>query len=153
MSQLQITPSKEKEGVFIISGIITADANLAPLLQEPHSHLVFHFTQIREITSIGVRKWVEGLHALQKSGKTIEYQNCPEIFVEQWNLILEMTQGVAIHSFEISFICEDCDEEVLRMFKVTDLDIENLPPLIPCPSCQKEMITEEEDAFHFMETF
>ena len=142
--------STEEAGVFTLSGIISADTDFSSLLQESHSHLIFRFNEINEITSVGIKKWMEGVNALYRSGKTIEYQNCPEIFIEQCNLVIEMTQNITIHSFEITFVCEDCDEEEIKMLTTVELDLKNLPPHVICPSCNEEMITEDSCAFNFI---
>lgn len=152
MSFLQVVLTEEA-GVYAISGAISADTDLSPLLQDSHSDLIFRFDGINEITSVGIKKWVEGIQNLQQNGKSIEYQQCPESFVEQCNLVPEMTQGVKMHSFEVTFFCEDCDEEEIKMLEIDKLDLNDLPPAIPCPSCHEEMITEDVDAFKFIESF
>lgn len=149
MSQLQIK-STEEEGIYILSGTIAADAEFSPLLQESCSHFIFRFGEVEKITSIGVKKWVEGIRLLRQNGRSIEFQGCPEILIEQCNLIPEMTHDVTIHSFEVCFVCESCDEEELRVLKVEELDLDDLPPAVPCPSCQIDMIPENEATFKFI---
>lgn len=149
MTKLQIHPTEEP-GTLIVSGIVAADTDLSPLLESSAKHIILNLKGIVEITSIGVKKWVEGISQLQERGKTLEYQECPEVFVEQCNFVLELCQGVIIHSLQVSFICEDCEEYLLKTFKREDLDLDNLPPEILCPSCGEEMITEEGNVFDFL---
>lgn len=149
MFKLQIDRTEE-EGVFILSGVIAADIDFSPFLQSPQPLIILKFEDIREITSMGVKKWVEGLHKLRQSGKTVEYQDCPEIFIEQCSLVLEMAEGVKVHSFEVTFVCEDCDEGKTKMLKTEELDLKNLPPSISCPSCRETMITEDTEPFNFL---
>jgi hypothetical protein len=149
MSKLQIN-STENESVFEISGIIGNDTDLTSLAESPTSNLILNFKEIMTITSVGVKKWVEGIKWLQEQGKTVEYHDCPEVFIEQCNMVPELCDNVKVHTFEVTFVCEECDEEEMQMLKVEELDLANHTPTAPCPECQEDMILENPNVFKFL---
>lgn len=151
MHKLKIIPTEER-GAFSLSGTIDADTDLLPLLKEPVEQLVFNLKKVIDINSIGVKKWVEGIRVLRDKGKQIEYRECPEVFIEQCNFVLEMTEDIKVSSFQVTFVCEDCDQYSNILLETDKMELDNLPPIINCPSCGEGMITEEADAFVFLES-
>lgn len=149
MSDFQITPLSEL-GSYKISGTINADTDFTVMLEDEATHLILSLESIEEISSYGVKRWIEGILALQARGKTVEYRNCAEIFVEQCNLVLDLCQGVTIASFQTTFMCDECDVYDLQVLTTRDLNLEDLPPIVDCPNCGTEMITEEGDVFRFL---
>ncbi len=140
----------ETEGVFRLSGILDAHIDITLLEQAAVSHLVLNLKEIKETNSVGIKKWVEGLQALQSQGKTLEYQECSPAFVRQCNFVPEIHQAVRIHSFEVIFECEECDEFENTMLATQDLDLQDLPPDVPCPSCGDSMEPEDVLVFEFL---
>ena len=147
---IHITPAEEA-GRFYLSGAIDAHLDLSPLFQTPPSRLLLHLKEIQQINSIGIKKWIELTQRLQQQGKTIECQECPPLFIRQCNFVQEFHRFILISSFQVAFVCEDCGQEVLKLLKRDELDLDDLPPDVPCPSCQIPMITESEDVFNFLQ--
>ncbi|MGK5093796.1 hypothetical protein WDW89_17515 [Deltaproteobacteria bacterium TL4] len=148
MTILAINPVNPK-GVYSVSGKVVAESDFSALLSAAQDHLVLILKEITEISSLGVKKWTETMQKLREKGKSLEYQECPEIFIEQCNMVSELCEGIKIHSFAVEFVCNDCDDGETRMLKMEELDLNDLPPAVPCPSCQEEMITEDPDVFDF----
>lgn len=140
----------EAQQIYHLSGCFDPYLDIFPLLESPHSHLILNLQEIKEINSIGIKKWVEALQALQDQGKTIEYQACSPVVVRQCNFIPDITKAVTIHSFQVMFECEACDTFQLEMLLTKTLDMENLPPEVLCPECGEPMLTEEFKAFDFL---
>ncbi|MGK5092557.1 hypothetical protein WDW89_11160 [Deltaproteobacteria bacterium TL4] len=140
----------EQEARFLIQGYIDANLDLTPLLQCSRNHLVLDTQEVREINSIGVKKWVEGMRTLMRQGKQIEYQQCSRVFVRQCNFVEEFHEGIFVSSFYAVFECEDCDELKTQLLHTHELNITNLAPKVPCPKCGQIMHTEEDSIFDFL---
>lgn len=151
MPGLQIQPDMKTPGAYFLSGNIDAYMDLSLLRQSSDTHLILILKEIAEINSVGVKKWVEGLRSLSQLGKTIEYRECSEVFVEQCNFASEFTEGVKVHSFMITFMCEDCNHYEVKMLETLNLNLDQLPPSFPCKTCNQDMITEELQVFSFLE--
>lgn len=136
---------------YLLTGAIDAYLDLTQLQEASVQHLILNLQGVSEINSIGVKNWVEGIQSLRDSNKTIEYRACSEVFIMQCNYIAQLYTGVDIHSFEITFMCEECDEYLPVKLKTKELDLDNLPPVVVCSGCQKEMITEEVEALNFIQ--
>lgn len=149
MGKLQLY-STDQEGHFIVSGMIGPDADLSSLLESPSNHLVLNLKEITEITSIGIKKWVESVRVLLDNRKSLEYDECSEIFMHQCNFVLELAQGVGITSFQVTFMCDECDIYEVKLLKTNELSLEYLPPLFNCPTCGRSMEVEEDDTFNFL---
>ena len=125
--------------------------DLTPLFETPDDSIALNLAGVTEMSSVGVKKWVDAIRELQTQNKRIEYQECPELFIDQCNMVSELHEGVEIASFTVTFECEECDEYVTETFITKDLDLEDLPPSVLCPSCQDPMIPENEEVFEFLE--
>ena len=147
MSTFQLT---DTENGFDLSGFIDADMELSSLLESERPHLILNLKKISEISSVGVKKWVECMQTILKQGKTLEYRECPEVFIEQCNMLLEITENLSISSFYVTFECEECDEYVTKLLVTSELDLQNLPPKVSCPSCQNLMPPENDEIFYFL---
>ena len=112
--------------------------------------MVLNLKNITVINSIGVKHWYESIPELQSHGKSLEYQECSFCFIWQCSLIPAMRKNIKITSFETEFYCEECDEETSKMLIVDQLDLDHLPPKLPCPHCNAIMTAERQRIFEFL---
>lgn len=150
MRTLKIEPDQQPGRLFL-SGYVNEYFDLTPLLENDSPRLILNLSQVVDINSMGIKKWIDGIKMLQSKGKTLEYEECPEVIVECCNTTPDFTEGVTIHSFKVTFMCQNCKQYDTRMLQFSELDLEHIPPEFPCPQCGKTMIPEEDDAFDFVE--
>jgi hypothetical protein len=97
--------------IISFTGNIDEDFNYEELLQNKGKNYKLDLNEIKMINSCGIREWV---HFVEKLGSDvkIEYYNCPQIIIQQMNLVSGfLTANAEIKSFYAPYFCEDNDEE------------------------------------------
>lgn len=148
MKRLTIS-KKLTDGVLNVQliGSIDEDADLSEILETQASHINFDFNQVELINSCGIREWIKFLDQL--SSESIQYENCPQIIIEQINMVHGFIRpGSRLKSFYAPYYCEECDKE--RKAHVMSNDVKNKKaPKVNCPDCGNEMEFDALEASYF----
>lgn len=140
---------KLEEGVLHVQlvGNIDEDTNLSEILETKASKIIFDFNQVEFINSCGIREWINFLDQL--SCENIQYENCPQIIIEQINMVHGFIRpGSRLSSFYAPYYCEDCDRE--RKTLIVSSDVKNKKaPKMNCPDCGSEMEFDALEATYF----
>lgn len=134
-----------------LSGKINEDADFSSLRMLKSAELYLDVSQITQINSPGIREWLNFLDSIPGN---IIYLYCPQIMVEQINMIHGFIRpNVKIHSFYAPYFCDQCQEERKILLEAQDI-IENRAPLLTCEKCQNllEFDAIEEQYLKFAKT-
>jgi hypothetical protein len=106
-----VIDDKDNEVIFTLSGQIDEDADFSSLNTDKKK-IIFDLDGIELINSCGIRDWVEFQNGLP-SDCSIVYKNCPQVIVEQLNIIKGfIKEGGVVESFYAPYYNEAKDEEV-----------------------------------------
>ncbi|GAB4010665.1 MAG: hypothetical protein Fur0010_03800 [Bdellovibrio sp.] len=134
-----------------LSGIVDEDADFSKLKGIGTKEVVFDFQKITMINSCGIREWIQSLSNL-KPGIRISYINCPQIIIEQINMVQGfIPKGASVESFYAPYFCESCDKEVKILLKRSDVPQFKAPEM-KCPDCGDTMDFDaiESQYFNFL---
>ena len=91
-------------------GVIDEDSIFDKIQNLKMSNYVFDFNKVSMINSCGIREWIKYLQGLD--GAEIKYINCPQIIVEQVNMVHGfIRKGIVVESFFAPYFCPNCDTE------------------------------------------
>lgn len=146
---LQVSKTTE-DGVTraTLQGVITEDASLA-LLDPIQGPLEIHCGDVTRINSVGSKQWWHYFSGLRKQGVKLTFVGCPEVLIEQANMIPGMLLKHEVLSFYASYFCDPCQKSrrVLIPMEAVARDVEGLAHR-PCPECSKEMDFDEIPEFY-----
>jgi len=120
----------ESEGKHILyfSGAIDEDSNFDNIDLQNLSEVTFDLEGIQLINSCGIREWIKFQDQLSKT-IFITYKNCPQIIVEQMNIIKGFVKDCGtIESFYAPYYDEESDTEVKILITPSEV-IEGKAPL------------------------
>ena len=125
------------EAHIALEGIIDEDANFDKIKSLPLDKFIFDFNNVVLINSCGIRKWIKYIQDFKDA--TVVYINCPQIIVEQVNMVHGfIRKGSIIESFYAPYFCENCDIGKKILLKNTEV-INSKPPAKPCNNCQRNL--------------
>ncbi|MCB9091402.1 MAG: hypothetical protein H6621_09800 [Halobacteriovoraceae bacterium] len=112
-SHLDIKKVENSDSVtFFLSGQIDEDAKLDSMLVDSFKIVIFNLDKVDMINSCGIREWVEFQKKLD-SKIHIVYQNCPQVIIEQVNIIKGfIKEGGVVESFYAPYYDPENDEEI-----------------------------------------
>ena len=110
-------------------------------------------SELSFISSAGIHQWVVFLKECDQ--KTIILENCPAVFINQANIIMDMTRNCQIRSFQTDFYCEKCQAQSSEVF-ASSLGIEAIMAKCQqavCKKCDHRLLLEvpPEHYFRFLE--
>lgn len=118
-------------------GAIDEDADFKELLGLLQKRVSFDFNQVNMINSCGIREWIKFLEKIPES-TTIFYNNCPQIIIEQINMVHGFfRKGAVINSFYAPYFCENCGKESKVHLKAEQVKNKKAPKE-SCPHCGAE---------------
>lgn len=118
-------------------GAIDEDSDFNELLGLLQKRVNFDFNQVNMINSCGIREWIKFLEKIPES-TTIIYNNCPQIIIEQINMVHGFfRKGAIINSFYAPYFCENCGKEAKVHLKAEQVKNKKAPN-IDCPNCGAE---------------
>lgn len=126
------------------------DEHIGPVLIEIRSQMkgrrvVFDFTYLAQINSIGVSNWLAHIKAFDDL--EVVYENCPQTFSSLWLMIPHFGGKGRLASLFAHYYCMACDSGHYHKTLVRQEDCvkaNGFPPM-PCPTCQKPMQPEPSD--------
>ncbi|MGZ3787762.1 MAG: hypothetical protein ACXVLQ_04525 [Bacteriovorax sp.] len=120
-----------------LAGVIDEDSTFDKIKNLQMNKFVFDFNQVTMINSCGIREWIKYLPEIE--GAQIVYQNCPQIIIEQINMVHGfIRKGIVVESFYAPYFCEHCDTEkkiLLKNVEVTQLKA----PIKQCNTCKSDL--------------
>lgn len=121
-----------------LSGAIDEDADFKELAGLEQKSISFDFEKVTMINSCGIREWIKFLESIPSDTKIL-YRNCPQIIIEQINMVHGFfRQGASIESFYAPYYCESCGKEAKILLKADQVKNRKAPEM-PCPVCNKKM--------------
>ena len=148
---LQIVQQNGWDHVFYMGPINEeSEVHLSPLLKTLGTNCVFHFKQVANVNSCGVRAWINFMREVEKN-RQIVFEECTPEIVMQMNMIPSFKGKAAVKSVFGSYGCESCGTHKWVLFEAgRNLPTEEgaeLPP-VKCEKCGQDMEMEEmEDEF------
>lgn len=144
-----------------VSGPIDEHSDFGPLLGallkaqgSGASVAAFDLSEVHQINSIGVKKWIGFLEAIQRSFK-LRFEKISEMIVAQANVISSMLgpQGTPVDTFSAPYLCDLCEKEFSRELKLKDLANDGAgglkAPKLSCSCGGKLTFDEYEDEYFF----
>lgn len=132
-----------------------AEVHLSQLYPKLGNQVVFNFKHVSSVNSCGVRSWINFMRDLQKSQRTVVFEECTSEIVMQMNMIPSFKGNASIRSVFGAYVCDTCGHEEDMLFESgknlpTEPD-QGLPPKA-CSKCESEMQLEEieEEFFAFL---
>lgn len=130
-----------------------AEVHLSQLLPKVgKQHIVFNFKNVSTVNSCGVRSWINFMRELQKSDRTIVFEECVPEVVMQINMIPSFKGKAFIKSVYGSVTCDACGHEDKLLFESG----KNLPTSpdqgigeVTCSQCKAPMQLEEVEEEYF----
>ncbi len=129
-----------------------AEVHLSQLYPKLGGQIVFNFKNVSSVNSCGVRSWINFMRDLQKTQRTVVFEECTGEIVMQINMIPSFKGTANIRSVYGSFVCDKCGHEEDVLFEAG----KNLPATpdqgltpVRCPQCKAEMQLEEMEEEYF----
>lgn len=126
--------------------------NLGPSVQV----ILFDLGRLDSMNSCGIRAWILFIEKIQ-----LKYSSgfllANEVFIEQASIAPNMLgkPGTPVHSFEVPYYCEKCDERFLKIIKFEDVKVDDngfVCPQALCQICKSELKFDalEEEFLNFI---
>lgn len=138
MKRLTINKQIHQDELHVeLIGAIDEDADFKELTGLEQKDVSFDFGQVIMINSCGIREWIRFLEKIPPR-TTIIYENCPQIIIEQINMVHGFFRpGAVISSFYAPYFCESCHKEAKIHLKSEQVKNRKAPK-VECPHCGKE---------------
>ncbi len=118
-------------------GAIDEDTDFKELTGLEQNTISFDFKQVSMINSCGIREWIRFLEKIPPK-TAIVYQNCPQIIIEQINMVHGFfRKGAVISSLYAPYFCEKCNKEA-KVHLQTEQIKNRKAPKVECPHCGNE---------------
>jgi hypothetical protein len=130
----QISGDEVKVG---LEGTIDEDSQFDKIKSLGMKKYIFDFEKIKLINSCGIREWIKYLEDIV--GADVEYINCPQIIIEQVNMVHGfIKKGATIKTFIAPYFCASCDDEKKVLINADEV-INLTPPVKKCMKCNTEL--------------
>ncbi|MDD4976011.1 MAG: hypothetical protein PHY93_16775 [Bacteriovorax sp.] len=118
-------------------GVIDEDSIFDKIQNLKMNKYVFDFNKVSMINSCGIREWIKYLQGLD--GAEIKYINCPQIIVEQVNMVHGfIRKGIVVESFFAPYFCSNCDTEKKILLKNVEV-ANSKTPVKQCNTCKSDL--------------
>lgn len=150
--EYSIVQNDDGKNVSLV-GVINEDSeipfkNLFSELKEAKK-VIFNFSQVKSINSLGVRAWVSFLRSLEE-GRTIAFAECTTDIIMQINMIPSFLGKATVSSFYVNYICDVCNKEEKKLFETASLPPKTYPTAPKCSNDDSVMQTEELEDEYFV---
>ena len=136
-------------------GLINEDSELTfqQILAEikEEKKVVFNFSQVKSINSLGVRAWVSFLRNLEEKSEII-FSECTSDVIMQINMIPSFLGKGKVESFYVNYVCEICNKEEKKLILTKDIPPKSIPtsPVCNAEDCGIQTEELEEEYFVFL---
>jgi len=145
----QVIPGPEQTRISL-TGAIDEWADLDALFEEipPRAKVVIDLSQVKRISSVGVRVWICFMEKLKAHEMPAELEGCSVVIVRQLNMISQFRGHGIVRSAYAPYYCARCNKEQLRLIDLaSDVAAQLHKPML-CPSCGSEIDLDEEEALY-----
>ncbi len=133
-----------------LAGRIDEDSMFDNLLSSQAVEFHLDFSGVTLINSCGVREWINLVNDLSKKAKII-YKNCPQIMVEQMNMVEGfLPNNTEIESFYAPYFDPDADEEVKVLIMTKEISNKKAPSKKNDAGVELEFDALEAQFFNFI---
>ena len=137
--------------VVTIRGRLTESFKGEALGRTLAGRVVFDLGEVDRVTSFGVREWLAMTSAASRMTESYLLR-CSEAMVNQLTMIRGFDGGARIASFFAPYLCNDCGQEIERMFDCERdaAEVRALAPApVPCPRCGGEARFDDDARSYF----
>ncbi len=114
--------------------------------------LVVNFSEVRKVSSFGIREWTTFMRTVQRPGRKIYFIRCAPKIVNQINIVADFVGKAHVFSFLAPYRCDHCDEESEFLLNL-DRDQETIRKLKApdqlCTKCGHALDFDEEPMTYF----
>jgi hypothetical protein len=146
--------SQVPEGKRIaLMGLINEDSELtfqhisAEIKDE--KKILFNFSQVKSINSLGVRAWVSFLRNIEEKSEIL-FEECTADVIMQINMIPSFLGKGKVDSFYVNYVCEICNKEEKKLIYTKDVPPKSIPPSPVCTAEDCGIQTEELEEEYFV---
>lgn len=136
-----------------LMGLINEDSDLTfqHILAEikEEKKVVFNFSQVKSINSLGVRAWVSFLRNIEEKCEVI-FAECTSDVIMQINMIPSFLGKGKVESFYVNYVCEICNKEDKKLIFTKDIAPKSIPPTPVCGAEDCGIQTEELEEEYFV---
>jgi anti-anti-sigma regulatory factor len=111
--------------------------------------IIFNFSKIKSINSLGVRAWVSFLRSCEEN-KEIIFAECTSDVIMQINMIPSFLGKGKVDSFFVNYVCEICNKEEKQLIMTKDIPSKSIPVIPLCLTQDCGMQTEELEEEYFV---
>jgi anti-anti-sigma regulatory factor len=142
---LATVQQRNDEANIRLAGILDEDNNLGDLLRKVSAgRAIINLAGVERINSCGTRDWVNWLARLAENGIQPVFVGCSPAIVAQLNLVKNFAGHGAVQSFQVPYLCPECDEEKLLLVDVADMGpAPHVPPVCRCDDCDSLMTFDD----------
>jgi ABC-type transporter Mla MlaB component len=125
--EIDITPC-DGGNLFKMSGEINEDLIVDELVDFKAEIIKVDFQNVKMINSCGVREWIKLVEALANQGSKVEYHNCPQIVIQQVNMVTGFIPDAGqVVTFYAPYFCDECEHEEKLLLTSTELEGRQAP--------------------------
>jgi DNA-directed RNA polymerase subunit RPC12/RpoP/anti-anti-sigma regulatory factor len=145
----QVIPGPGRTKISL-AGAIDEFGDLDALFDEipPRSKVSIDLSQIKRISSVGVRIWICFMEKLQQHEMEAEIEGCSVVIVRQLNMISQFRGHGVLRSAYAPYYCARCNKEQLRLIDLSADVAAQLHKQMICPTCSSEIELDEEEALY-----
>ncbi len=138
MSKLSISTRITDDVAYVeLVGTIDEDSTFDKIKNLQMNKFVFDFNKVTMINSCGIREWIKYLPEIE--GAQITYQNCPQIIIEQVNMVHGfIKKGIVVDTFYAPYFCPNCDTEKKILLKSSEV-VNFKAPMKQCNTCKSDL--------------
>jgi hypothetical protein len=138
--------------IITLNGNIDEDFNLPEADFKDANELDIDFSKVKKINSFGIREFIYALELIPAT-VTINYLNCPPLFIHQLNIVEGLLPVNAhVRSLNGLFFCPTCHKETLHRMEEPFLP-DTVDEDLKCPDDASvlEFFYNKESFFKFLE--
>jgi hypothetical protein len=145
----QVIPGAERTQISL-SGAIDEWADLDALFDDipPHSMVAIDLSQVKRISSVGVRVWICFMDKLKAHDMPVQLEGCSVVIVRQMNMISQFRGHGDVRSAYAPYYCPTCNKEQLRLIDLSAEVSAQLRKTMLCPTCNSSLDLDEEEALY-----
>lgn len=128
---------KQRSGFTTVElyGEIDDAADFAELASQLRGVVVLQLGEVRRLSSVGVREWIEFVNGLDRVSELV-FSHCSPAIVGQLGMVTGFRGPAEIRSFYAPYLCPACGAERPRLIDVqTHRPHPSRPPRFDCPEC------------------
>jgi len=140
----------EDKSKYTFKGALDDKVREQEIPRAQNKDVVFDLSQVQRISSTGIREWIKLVTAF-KNTKSLIFEDCSVIMVDQFNMVPESLGSAKIESFYAPYFHEATGKEIICLIKVDFhapfLAKNEAPPMVDGPSGDSLAFDALEDSY------